>query len=192
MSTAITPSAMSCASRAGSTMKSSEVTSEPRGTGPSIGAGRYSLPVGPSTTTSGITTSPMPTLGPTPPAIPTTITRSKSPRPSRRSVALVASAVPIPVGDRDDVGVPDRTGVRRHAFDERRLQPEGLHDRIATPTSSVRAHRPARARSRSSLPACRKRTRPCAVECRPLEPRLAAWNRRRLRPARLFRANPIR
>ena len=171
MSTAITPSAMSASSRAGSMMKSSEVTIVPRAVGASIGAGWYGVPVVPSTTTWGITTSPMPTLGPTPPAIPTTTTRSNSPRPSSRSVARVASAVPMPVVVAITSALPTvpvctaapliDPGSSANAFTMR-----------AARTSSEPAHQLAhdpsrhRARFRESRAAPRARRRPAAHERR--------------------------
>ena len=150
MSTAITPCAMKSASRSGSTMKSSEVTIEPRGGRPvdrrRVVAGAVAHR---RTTTSGITMSPMPTLGPTPPAIPTTITRSNGPRSSSRSVALVAERGAHAGGGRDDVGVADRAGVHGDAADLRRPQ----------------ARRPSRPRRNSDFIGARTPTRTRSVAC---------------------------
>jgi hypothetical protein len=97
MSTATTPAAASCSSRAASVMNSSEVDNVPRGSRSPNGWGVYSVPVAPSTTTAGTNTSPMANAGSTPPAMPTTTTRSTGPVSSTRSAAAAAATVPIEV-----------------------------------------------------------------------------------------------
>ena len=151
-------------------MKSSEVTIEPRGTGPSIGAGRYSFPVGPSTTTSGITMSPMPTRRSDPAgdadhhhAVEVAEAEQAFGRARRERGADTGRG-------RDDVGVADGSGVHGDTADLRRLQPERLHDR-----SQLRLHRREHAdpNAITALPSSQLAAKPVgAAPCSTREPRL--------------------
>ena len=78
-------------------MNSSDVDSFPRGSRSPNGWGVYSVPVAPSMTTWGTNTSPIANAGSTPPAMPTTTTRSTGPVSRTRSAAAAAATVPIEV-----------------------------------------------------------------------------------------------
>src|SRR3990170_2479528 len=97
MSTAITPSLSRRAASAGSISSSSDVAKVPLASVSPIAVGRYLAPVDSSITSSGTTRSPMSTLGPMPPAIPTTTTWWIGVEPRSLSTVRAAARVPMPV-----------------------------------------------------------------------------------------------